>query len=132
MRVTIYTDKLSNLKEQIDEAFAEVVSEFGLECQAVIEDEDEFADIGLPNRDIVLTGRLRDSQLVHAATDRDVTTASYRWDPVDPQTGRHYAGDVFVGFGRLPGRNWPDRAVRRVDWLKVFASEVKARVQGKL
>ncbi|NER39002.1 MAG: hypothetical protein F6J93_34440 [Oscillatoria sp. SIO1A7] len=108
-------------------SFKNVVYRLYEENKAVIEDPYEFADIGLTNHDIVWTGRLRDSQTMTIRHDSDSSLASIKWDPVSPETGERYAMKVFVGFfgwsGRYyPGRDWPDRAVRRSDPENVFES----------
>lgn len=128
-RVMIDPKKLNELKQVIEESFAVVVNEFSQECTAVIEDPDEFSDLGYVDHDIVLTGRLRDSQEIGVTRSNQEVIASFSWNPIDPETGRYYAGDVFTGYGRMPGRNWPDRAARRQDWLKIFEGEIQQRWQ---
>lgn len=130
-KITIDPIKFNqNFLNKIIKAFDETVQAFGDECQAVIEDTNEFADIGLPNRDIILTGRLKESQTVNTVNNPTSRISTISWDPIDPGDGRHYAGDVFVGFhtfgGRfIPGRDWPGRADKRLDMVDYFIEKVR-------
>lgn len=117
----------SQLNKAIDEAFASVVAAFDVECIAVIEDPNEFADVGLPDRDLIDTGRLRDSQIVDVQGNK----ATFTWDPVSPENGYHYAMALLVGFFAyggtkyVPGRHWAMRALRRIDPVVMLAEELK-------
>lgn len=128
--VKINKQAIARLKSQINEAFAEVTTALDKEFEDTIEDPYAFASEGFTNWDIVDTGRLRDSQMVTAESNSKKATAYWIWDPVDPETQRHYAGDVFAGFmsfsgNWIPGRDWPNKAVERLNPLQVFANALK-------
>lgn len=118
---------LNALNQAIDKAFASVVASADTEFIAVIEDPNEFADIGLPNQDIVDSGRFRDAQVV----DVQANKATWTWDPTSPENGYHYAAALLVGFFAygghkyIPGRNWIFRALKRIDFVQLFASELE-------
>lgn len=129
----IYPQGIAKLKQIIQESFNEVVRELDLEFQAVISDTNAFADIGVYNQDIIWSGRLKESQQLEISTEKNKAKASWQWDPVDPETGDHYAGDVFVGFttwsGRfIPGRNWPDKGIERYDPIDNFVLKLKQKL----
>lgn len=115
------------LNSAIDNAFAEVTAKLDTEFIAVIEDPNEFADIGLPNQDIVDTGRFRDAQVVDVRANK----ATWTWDPTSPENGYHYAMALLVGFFAygghkyIPGRNWIFRALKRVDCVQMLAEELQ-------
>jgi hypothetical protein len=121
---------LRALDAAINDAFASVVATVSDEMQAVIEDLDEFADVGLSNRDIIDTGRLRDSQVVDVRDGR----AEWTFDPHDPATGYPYAAAIYAGFAPygnenafVPGRNFPERAIDRASAPKALAAELQLR-----
>lgn len=116
------------------QALEETAIRLGKEAKDVIEDLNEFSDIGYSNWDIVDTGRLRDSMVIRFEWDDRGASAELSWDPVSPETGEHYAAKVWVGFvgpsGRLyPGRDWPGRAAERMNPFSFFMEKVKVRVQ---
>lgn len=118
---------LDAINQAIDNAFAEVVAKADTEFIAVIEDPEEFSDLGMGGQDIVLTGRLRDSQVV----DVQANKATWEWNPTDPDTGYAYALAVWYGFFTyggtkyVPGRHWAMRALRRIDPVVMLAEELK-------
>lgn len=118
---------LTRLNKAIDNAFAEVVAKCDTEYIAVIEDPNEFADIGLPGQDIILTGALRDSQVVDVQGNK----ATWQWNPTDPDTGEAYALAVFLGFFAygghkyVPGRRWVFRALKRINPVVLLAEELQ-------
>lgn len=117
----------SELDKAINEAFGKVVADFDVECLKVIEDENEFADVGLPDRDLIDTGRFRDSQIVQVQGNK----AEFTWNPTDPETGYAYAMALFVGFFAygghkyVPGRRWVFRALKRVNPVVLLAEELQ-------
>lgn len=125
---------LAQLKRMIIQSFEETIKELDMEFQAVISDTNAFADIGVFNQDIIWSGRLKESQQLELSTEGNKVKASWQWDPVDPETGDHYAGDVFVGFttwsGRfIPGRNWPDKGIERYDPFDNFVVKLRAKLR---
>ena len=132
IKVIVNKQAIAQFKSKINEAFGDVVAALDAELEAVIEDPYGFTDLGLVDHDIVDTGRLRDSQVVTVTSQGHTTTAEWEWDPVDPETRRHYAGDVFTGFvtfsgNWMPGRDWPGRAVERLDPLSFFIDSLKEK-----
>lgn len=118
---------LNHLNKAIDNAFASVVAKCDSEYIAVIEDPDEFSDLGFDSQDIVLTGALRDSQVVNAQGNK----ATWEWNPTDPDTGEAYALAVWVGFFAygghkfILGRKWALRALKRVNPAVLLALELQ-------
>jgi len=119
-KTKINTKPLDQLLKDVKWAFKELAKDLDLEFEAVIQDTGAFADVGLAGRDIVLSGALRDSQKMKIASEGGNIKYTWEWDPVAPDTGYHYAYDVFVGFTSqagnfIPGRNWPGKAVDRLE-----------------
>lgn len=131
MTIKLNQSALNSLLNKVDDAFAEVVTALDNEFHAVIRDPNEFGDLGLENQDIVDTGRFDDSQVLTASKQEGKTVATFEWNPHDPETGEPYAGRILTGFraygmGRwIPGRDWTERAVRRVDPVEMFEQELK-------
>jgi len=124
---------LAKLERIIKDAFQEAIDDLDMEFQAVISDANAFADIGVFNQDIIWSGRLKESQQLEISQGGNKAKASWQWDPVDPETGDHYAGDVFVGFttwsGRfIPGRNWPDKGIERNNPIDNFIVKLRAKL----
>lgn len=116
------------VRKLIEDAWAQVVADLDVEYIKVIDDPNEFADEGFTNQDIVDTERFRDSQTVDAKDFK----AKWSWHPVDPKTGYEYAPDLYYGFlafGKywIPGRHWPERAIRRVDPVAKLVAELNKR-----
>lgn len=130
VKIIIDNSKIAKLTKASNQAFAATVEVFAEQCISVIEDSQEFADIGLSDRDIVDTGRLRDSMQIFAIEYPKKTRATISWNPQDPDSGRFYAADVFTGAGRLPGRNWPERALRREQWENLFCAKLLERLNN--
>lgn len=109
------------------QAWGNVIATLDDEMDAVIEDPTEFAELGFINQDIVDTGRLLNSKLVFSEGKK----TRWEWDPVDPDTGEHYAAGVINGFYAykgtkwVPGRDWVARAIERVNPGQAFAAELK-------
>lgn len=120
-------------KSAIVESFAAVIETLNDEYDAVIEDLNEFADLGFVDWDIVDTGRLRDSKQLDVRTEANGDlNATWDWNPHDPETGYPYAAAVYSGFNAygkryIPGRPWPERAIKRVDIPKALSAEMKLR-----
>lgn len=132
MKPNINHNYVTQLKAKIRESFGEVVSTLNDEYDAVIEDPNEFSNLGFYDQDIIDTGRFLDSKILNVQTVGDRVTAYWIWNPKDPETGYHYAAALYVGFmayGKkwIPGRPWVDRAVERVDPTKALHAEMRAR-----
>lgn len=132
-KVKLNKQAIAKLKQNIKESFKVTNDRLGEEFTSVINDPNEFSDLGLVNRDIVWTGRLRDSQKLTVEDTGNNVAAFWQWNPVDPETNREYAGDVFVGFREysgawVPGRDWPGRAVTRLDPYNYFLADLKSRL----
>ncbi len=124
------------LKKEIKKIYADVVAKYDIESDRVIEDPNEFANLGFVDWDIVLTGRLRDSKIIE--TQGELAT-KFSWDPVSPENGYHYASAVFWGFNAwggtkfIPGRPWSERAAHNIDCVSYFAKELnKAGYNAKV
>lgn len=131
MGIKINQTALKQLLNKVDDAFAEVVTALDNEFHAVIADPNEFGDLGLKNQDIIDTGRFDASQKMTVSTQNGRTVANFEWNPHDPETGEPYAGRILTGFraygkGRwIPGRDWTERAVKRVDPVMMFENELR-------
>lgn len=131
MTIKINQKALNSLLNKVNNAFAEVVEALDNEFHAVIEDPNEFAGLGLDNQDIIDTGRFNDSQLLNVLTQGGKTVATFEWNPHGLETGEPYAGRILTGFrayghGRwIPGRDWTERAVKRLDPVEMFEQELK-------
>lgn len=114
-----------SVDELINRAFVNVAEALSDEYTAVIEEVGAFPEE--PDADIVLSGRLRDSMEI----DFSDNYCEWSWNPTDSETGEEYAAKVYHGFraygrGRLvPGRHWPEKAIRRVDPARALAAELK-------
>ena len=132
MKITLDKSKLKRVTRAVEEAFGDTVAALDKEFIDVIEDPNEFGDLGFRNQDIVDTGRFRDSQSVEDGRAGDVTTVKWNWAPVDPETGLAYAPHLYTGFAVgskwIQGRPWPERAVKRCDPGKIFEDGVKNRL----
>ena len=131
MTIKINQAGLNKVLGAVENAFAEVVTALDNEFHAVIQDPDEFGDLGLDNQDIVDTGRFDNSQKLMVSRRGGKVVANYEWNPHDPETGEPYAGRILTGFrayrvGRwIPGRDWTERAIRRVDPVTMFEKEIR-------
>ncbi len=114
--------------EEIDkilaEAFANLVEVLTDEFTVVIEEIGAFPQ--MPNSDIIDTGRLRDSIII----DTDNYKTKWEWGPRNPDNGYPYAPAVYSGFlayGKkpIPGRHWPEKAMKRVDPVSAFSAELE-------
>lgn len=127
-KIKIDTKKLD---KAIAQSFRNVSKKIGREMTAVIEDPNEFADLGISNHDIVLSGDLRDSQDESIEDNR----AEWEYDPRDRKTGEQYALNVYTGFfaydnprnNFYPGRRWPERAMKRVNPVESLAQELRSQ-----
>jgi len=130
MKTKINTKPLDQLLKKSRQVVHDYIKELDDEFQAVISDTYAFADIGLTNQDIIWSGALKASQDMNINDSKNIT-ATWIWDPVDPESGYHYANDVFVGFnawgdGRfIPGRNWPGKALDRLDPIIYLRKKLK-------
>ena len=107
---------MAQLQKALAEAFGQAMADLDGEFDRVIEDPNEFSDLGFTDQDIVDTGRFRDSKTLNA----EGNSASWNWNPTDPDTGDQYALGLYTGFlafGRrwVPGRPWPERAIDNLD-----------------
>lgn len=131
MKIKLDTNKLN---KAIDNAWAEVVARVDTECIAVIEDPNEFSDLGFDQQDIILSGRLRDSQVVDVQGNK----AEFTWNPHDPDTGYAYGAALFFGFFAygghkfIPGRKWVLRALRRIDPVVLLVEELQKQGIGAI
>lgn len=103
------------LKQAIAKAYQETIEELGSEVTEVISDPNEFSAEGFTDQDIIDSGRFKESQELNFPTQFQAT---FKWDPIDPETGFHYGAALFTGFwawGRtfIPGREYPYAAIRR-------------------
>lgn len=132
MKITIDKSKLNQVLKAVEEGFGDAVAALDKEYIDVIEDPNEFGDLGFRNQDIVDTGRFRDSQKVIETRTAHGVDVKWHWNPVDPETGLHYAPHLYTGFAVgpkwIPGRPWPERAVKRADPGKIFEDGVKNRL----
>ncbi|MDJ0723710.1 MAG: hypothetical protein QNJ38_01200 [Prochloraceae cyanobacterium] len=124
------------LQKKIKDIYADVVAKYDMESDRVIEDPNEFANLGFVDWDIVLTGRLLDSKIIE--TQGSFAT-KFSWDPVSPENNYHYASAVFWGFNAwggtkfIPGRPWSERAAHNIDCVSYFAKELnKAGYNAKV
>ena len=130
-KVTLNKVAIAKLKKNVKTAFNKTNDQLDESFRNVIESPYAFSDLGI-YRDIVDTGRLRDSQHYVVVKDSEDKIEGYwLWNPVDPETGRNYAGDVYVGFisnkgNWIEGRNWPQRGVKSLGHENVFKENVKA------
>jgi len=130
MAVKIFIDSvaMSQLKSCCEKALEATALIFGEECVAVIESDSKF--IGAESKDVGIN-RLRDSMRAEVSSQSSRREVTLSWNPRDLETGRFYAADIFVGFERTPGRNWPERARRRRDWDSVFAQELHSALSER-
>lgn len=122
------------IRDRVETAWAEVMAKLDVEYMIVIEDPNEFSNLGFFDQDIVDTGRFRDSQKVNVTGRK----AFWQWDPISPDNGYHYGPALYYGFhpfgmdgqdgkpyAYVPGRHWIDRAIKRVNPVKSFAAELR-------
>ena len=112
-----------DLKEKV---FPDLVSRYDIESDRVIEDENEFSNLGFVNQDIIDTGRLLKSKIIEPQGDLSMR---FSWDPVSPENGEHYASAVWWGFHAwgnkfIPGRPWSDRAAHNIDPVNSVAKHL--------
>lgn len=113
-------EELTNI---INDAIAQIVSDYNEIVDEVIQSEDEF----IAGQDIVDTGRLLDSKAVDISIAGTSTTATFTWAPNDPETGYPYAPAVWAGFFAyggskfIPPRHWPERAMKNLDPVNALA-----------
>lgn len=135
-------DNVDDVEQIILEAFGQVVADYNVYVDEIIESTEEFGDLGFTGQDIIDTGRLKDSKMVDATN----TEASFEWSPKSPENGFSYAPAVWAGFypygGEkfVPGRHWPERAAKQlnesgvtqafVDYLRQHGLEAEILVNG--
>lgn len=129
MKAKINTKPLDQLIRRSRVAVKEYIKELDQEYQVVIADTYAFSDVGVMNQDIIWSGKLKQSQQMNIQDSKNIK-ANWVWDPVDEKTGEHYASDVLNGFttwsGRnIPGRNWPSKAVERVEPIPFLIKKLK-------
>lgn len=130
MKTKIKTKPLDQLITRARVIVKEYIKELDQEYQLVIADTYAFADIGLTNQDIIWSGALKASQKMSIQDGKNIK-AYWKWDPVDPDSGYHYANSVLTGFnawgnGRfIPGRNWPAKAIERADPITYLIRRLK-------
>lgn len=119
------------IRRRIEDAWAEVVAQLTEEYLRVIEDPNEFSDLGFNDQDIIDTGRFRDSMTIDVQTKDGEIVVVWDWDPVDPETGEHYASSLYLGFvagqSYIPGRPWVDRAIKNIDPVQLLQAELSKR-----
>ncbi len=118
---------MDELEKIVQDAIAEVMDSYNEEVDNVIQSNEEWF------QDIVDTGRLLDSKKVNISTEGNTTTGEFTWDPNDPDTGYAYAQAVWSGFFAyngskyIPGRHWPERAMKNVDPVEAIASYLQEK-----
>jgi len=105
MSIKINQSQLNKVLKAVDDAFAEVVVALDNEFHAVIEDPNEFSDLGLDNQDIIDTGRFNNSQILNVSKQGGKTVANYEWNPSQ-------------------SRNW--RTLRRADFNRLQSLSSRA------
>ncbi len=121
---------LKRLNKDVKKIYSDVVSQYNIEVDRVIEDPNEFANIGFVDQDIIDTGRLKNSKVIE--TQGELSTR-FSWAPVDPDTGYHYASAVWWGFNAygdskfVPGRPWSERAVYNLDPVNYISDRLKKK-----
>lgn len=122
------------MTDAIDKAWNEVLEEVDQEFDNVIEDPNAFASSGFVDQDIIDTGNLKDSK----ETVIENNKLTCQWNAKDPETGYPYPPLVQAGgfFGKkyLPGRDWPEEAMQRIDPAKALSERlnkmgIKAKVK---
>lgn len=123
-----------DLIRQIKDAMGEVYAEYNVEVDRVIESENEFADLGFVNQDIVDTMRLLNSKVVLTQEDLGaiITIMIVTWAPISPENGFPYGPAVWRGFfawGRkfIEGRHWDTRAAKNIDVTRNFVNKLRRR-----
>jgi hypothetical protein len=125
-------DNIDDVEQIILEAFGQVVADYNVYVDEIIESTEEFGDLGFTGQDIIDTGRLKDSKIV----DANATDASFEWQPKSPENGFSYAPAVWAGFysrggNFIPGRHWPERAAKQLNESGVTLAFVEyLRQQG--
>jgi hypothetical protein len=124
---------LADTAGELDSQFSVEIAEVKWEWPNETIREENRAGSGLvveSPRNIIDTGNLDTSQ-----TLTKLTASSYEWlwDPVDPDTGAHYAaavheGAAFQGGGTITPRPWTRSAIRALNPFEVFGKEVRKRV----
>jgi len=119
---------LDSVIKEIKESWGQVIAEVNEELDAVIEDEMAFSDLGFNGQDIIDSGRLLNSKVVEINEDK----AEFSWNPHSPENGYPYAPGVRAGFwayGKkyIPGRDWPGRAIERVNPVNSLAQKLKKK-----
>ena len=132
--IRVDKNKVDAIKLKIKDCFAQTVDALDEMQDQVIKDPWEFADLGFLDQDIVDTGRLHDSKIVETVDEENVVTTRYVWNPINPEDGRAYAGDVLVGFTSyagnfIPGRDWPNRSEEKLNTHEHFLEALKAEFQ---
>jgi hypothetical protein len=127
-------DKVDTIKLKIKNCFNRTVDVLDKMQDRVIQDPWEFADLGFLDQDIVDTGRLHNSKIVETVDEGDLVSVRYVWNPINPEDGRAYAGDVFLGFTSyagnfIPGRDWPNRSEEKLNTREHFVETLKAEFQ---
>ena len=118
---------IKHLEKDVAEARGQAIATYDAELDRVIQSPDEFSDLGFDGQDIIDTSRLFDSKVISANPDG----VTFSYDPVDPETGYHYAAAVFYGFfayGRkyIPGRRWTIRALKNENPVVNMVTSLKA------
>lgn len=109
------------ISNKVEESVAIIHAEYNVIVDQVIESLSEFADLGFDGQDIIDTGRLLNSKTIETSGSIDTElVAEWEWDPIDPESGHHYARAVYYGFfafGRhyVPGRPWARRAMENLN-----------------
>ncbi len=113
-----------DLKEKV---FPEIAAKYDIESDRVIEDPNEFSNLGFVNQDIIDTGRLLRSKIIVPKGDLEI---QFSWNPVNPDNGYEYASAVWWGFSAwgkkfIPGRPWSDRAMHNIDPVNGIAKHLQ-------
>ena len=132
--IKIDKNSLSNFKKEVKDCFRETVNALDKEQDDLINDPWGFSDLGFTDQDIVDSGDLRDSKVVEIWEQENDVEVTFSWHPVNPDTGRVYAGDVLTGFytysGKfIPGRDWPNRSEQNLDTVEHFKSVLRSHFE---
>lgn len=124
---------LQNLKKalakDVKKAARKVYANLEEEVDRVIESDSEFSDLGF-KKNIVLSGRLRDSRISDIQEKGESITYESTWDPANPDNGYHYATAVHEGFFAwghtyIPGRPWTERTIENIPPESELVKELK-------
>jgi hypothetical protein len=132
--IKIDKDNLFRFKKEIKDCFRKTVDALDEMQDDLINDPWGFSDLGFTDQDIVDSGDLRDSKVVEIWEQENDIEVTFSWNPVNPDTGRAYAGDVLTGFysysGKfVPGRDWPNKSEQNLDTVEHFKNVLRSHFE---